>query len=208
MRVLCVGRHPYLSEHLGRFFGNLGVDCTPCVGLAQAIALVPSHDPDAVICDYDLLATASLAKWESDPVLADVPVDRGEPHSSPRRRAPAGRQRHRRLSLPADARPGGRAAHARRRATETTPHHSTEQSPVAGHVSGRAAALTGAGDDATAFFPAQPLLDALTSSSADGASRRVVLGTLFRSRDRSGDLPERGRRARRRIPQRLRRRRE
>jgi CheY-like chemotaxis protein len=74
MRALCVGRHPYLSEHLGRFFGNLGVDCTPCVGLAQAIALVPSHDPDAVICDYDLLATASLARWENDPVLAAVPV--------------------------------------------------------------------------------------------------------------------------------------
>jgi signal transduction histidine kinase len=47
---------------------------------------------------------------------------------------------------------------------------------VAGHVSGRAASLTDARDDATTFFPAQPLLDALTSSSADGAPRRVVLG--------------------------------
>ena len=74
MRVLCVGRHPYLSEHLGRFFENLGLDCTTCVGMAEAMALVPSQDPDAVICDYDLLATISLAKWENDPALAAVPV--------------------------------------------------------------------------------------------------------------------------------------
>lgn len=74
MRVLCVGRHPFLSEHLGRFFENLGVDCTPCVGLAEAMARVPTHDPDAVICDYDLLATMSLTSWESDPALVAVPV--------------------------------------------------------------------------------------------------------------------------------------
>jgi DNA-binding NarL/FixJ family response regulator len=74
MRVLCVGRHPFLSEHLGRFFENLGVDCIPCVGLREAVDLVPTIDPDAVICDYDLLATMSLAEWESDPLLRDIPV--------------------------------------------------------------------------------------------------------------------------------------
>ena len=74
MRALCVGRHPFLSEHLGRFFGNLGVVCTPCVGLSEAMALVASCDPDAVICDYDLLATMSLASWESNPALSAVPI--------------------------------------------------------------------------------------------------------------------------------------
>jgi len=32
------------------------------------------HEPDAVICDYDLLATISLTEWERDPTLSDVPV--------------------------------------------------------------------------------------------------------------------------------------
>jgi CheY-like chemotaxis protein len=74
MRVLCVGRHPFLSEHLGRFFEDLGLDCIPCVGLSEAVELVPVHQPDAVICDYDLLATMSLTSWESDPMLGDLPV--------------------------------------------------------------------------------------------------------------------------------------
>jgi hypothetical protein len=74
MRALCVGRHRFLSEHLGRFFESLGVACVPCVGLSEAMTLVAAHDPDAVICDFDLLATMSLASWESDPVLGRIPV--------------------------------------------------------------------------------------------------------------------------------------
>jgi len=49
---------------------------------------------------------------------------------------------------------------------------------MAGYDAGRAAPLTGGGDDARAFFPAKPLLDALTATNADGANRRVVLGTV------------------------------
>ena len=74
MRVVCVGRHQYLSEHLGRFFESLGLDCITCVGLDEATTMVASYDPEAVICEYDLLATMSLGVWESDPVLGSVPV--------------------------------------------------------------------------------------------------------------------------------------
>lgn len=74
MRVLCIGRHPFLSEHLCRFFESLGVDAIPCVGIAEAARMVRVHEPDAVVCDYDLLATASLANWEHDPALADLPM--------------------------------------------------------------------------------------------------------------------------------------
>lgn len=74
MRVLCVARHPYLSEHLGRFFERLGVDTMPCVGLRDAERLASSYDVDAVICDYDLLAAASLDNWTTDPSLARRPV--------------------------------------------------------------------------------------------------------------------------------------
>ena len=74
MRVLCIGRHPFLSEHLCRFFESLEVDSIPCVGISEAASLVPVHEPDAIICDYDLLATISLTEWEQDPALSQVPV--------------------------------------------------------------------------------------------------------------------------------------
>jgi hypothetical protein len=74
MRVLCIGRHPFLSEHLCRFFESLGVQATPCAGIAEAASMVPAYEADAVICDYDLLATMSLADWERNPAVADVPM--------------------------------------------------------------------------------------------------------------------------------------
>ena len=74
MRVLCVGRHPFLSEHLGRFFETLGVETIPCVGMAEAEVVARRRGPDAVICEYDLLATISLARWENDPILARIPL--------------------------------------------------------------------------------------------------------------------------------------
>jgi DNA-binding NarL/FixJ family response regulator len=74
MRVLCVARHTFLSDHLCRFFEMLGVDTIPCVGVEDAIKAVRIEDPDAVICDYDLLATNSIADWERDPALGSVPV--------------------------------------------------------------------------------------------------------------------------------------
>ena len=74
MRVLCVGRHPFLSAHLCRFFSALGVSTWPAVGLEEAIEAAVEHRPDAVICDYDLLATIPLDGWERDPLLSRVPV--------------------------------------------------------------------------------------------------------------------------------------
>jgi hypothetical protein len=74
MRVLCVARHKYLSEHLSRFFDSLGVDTVPCVGIPDALRMIRAENPDAVICDYDLLATMSISTWESDPALGGVPV--------------------------------------------------------------------------------------------------------------------------------------
>ncbi len=74
MRVLCVARHQFLSDHFCRFFETLGVATTPCVGVHDATAKLASHEPDAIICDYDLLATMTLAEWEEHPALSDVPV--------------------------------------------------------------------------------------------------------------------------------------
>ena len=74
MKAVCVGRHQFLSEHLCRFFDELGIDTVPCVGMVDAMTAVSAQDPDVVICDYDLLATISLTSWEHDPMLSSIPV--------------------------------------------------------------------------------------------------------------------------------------
>jgi hypothetical protein len=73
MRLVCVGRHPFLSEHLARFFEELGAETVSCVGFCEAEELVRRQDPDAIVCEYDLLATFSLAAWENDQALSGVP---------------------------------------------------------------------------------------------------------------------------------------
>jgi hypothetical protein len=63
-----------LSGHLCRFFDALGVDSCPAVGLDGAIETAADYQPDAVVCDYDLLATIPLDSWERDPLLSRLPV--------------------------------------------------------------------------------------------------------------------------------------
>lgn len=74
MRVLCVARHPFLSDHLGRYFLTLGVDTVPWVGLGQAADLPSPQGIDAVICDYELLAPLSPDAWSTHPLLSSFPV--------------------------------------------------------------------------------------------------------------------------------------
>lgn len=74
LRALCIARHCFLSEHIARFFSGMGIDTTEAVGLESALALAGKAPPDVVICDYDLLATISLEKWERDAMLSNVPV--------------------------------------------------------------------------------------------------------------------------------------
>lgn len=74
MRALCVGRHRFLSDHIGRFFGNFGLETASAVGFEGALAVARRVQPDVVICDYDLMATLPLDVWERDPVLSRTPV--------------------------------------------------------------------------------------------------------------------------------------
>ena len=74
MRVLCVARHRFLSAHLCRFFEAFGFEAHPAVGLPGAIEAAAAVDVDAVIADYDLLASISLETWERDPLLSRLPV--------------------------------------------------------------------------------------------------------------------------------------
>lgn len=74
MRVLCVARHQFLSEHLARFFGRLGVDTIPHVGLRVSDDLSSPRGVDAIICEYDLLESLSADVWETHPWLSVYPV--------------------------------------------------------------------------------------------------------------------------------------
>lgn len=74
LRSLCVGRHPFLSDHLARFFASIGVETRHATGLQQALIASRDFDPEVVICEYELLATLSLEAWEHDALLSRMPV--------------------------------------------------------------------------------------------------------------------------------------
>ena len=74
MRLLCVGRHAYLSEHLCRYFRGLGADCAAAVGAAEALSIAEGYEPHVVVCDCDLITPSLLDEWAAAPQLADVPL--------------------------------------------------------------------------------------------------------------------------------------
>ncbi len=74
MRLLCVGRHSVLSDHLASLFREFGAQTRAAVGLAEASSAALAFSPDAVVCDYDVLTTVSLQAWERDDVLSRLPI--------------------------------------------------------------------------------------------------------------------------------------
>lgn len=74
MHALCIGRHPYLAEHLARCFERLGITTSAAVGLAGGLRAARARMPDVVICEYDVLATQPLDAWERESALGHVPV--------------------------------------------------------------------------------------------------------------------------------------
>ena len=74
MRILCVGRHEFLSEHLCRYFRDLGAQCEPAVGTADVVVVAGWSEPHLVVADSELLTPAVLDAWASEGSLHDVPV--------------------------------------------------------------------------------------------------------------------------------------
>lgn len=52
----------------------MGLATTNAVGLDVALDMAAGTTPDVVICDYDILATLPLEKWEHDSLLSRTPV--------------------------------------------------------------------------------------------------------------------------------------
>lgn len=74
LRALCIARHCILSEHIARYFAEMGVVTTNAVGLESVVQGTAAWTPDVVICDYDVLATVPLEQWEQDRLLSQTPV--------------------------------------------------------------------------------------------------------------------------------------
>ena len=74
MRVLCVGRHAFLSEHLCRYFSELGTQCEAVTGSSAFLAAAARFEPSVVVCDSHLLTPALMDAWGADPALAGVSV--------------------------------------------------------------------------------------------------------------------------------------
>lgn len=74
MLVLCVARHPFISEHLARVLDRAGAEVRAAVGIDGALVAASECRPDVVAAEYELLTSAPMARWESDPALRRVPV--------------------------------------------------------------------------------------------------------------------------------------
>jgi hypothetical protein len=74
LRAVCIARHSFLSEHIARYFAEMGVITTQAVGLGPAGEFSSDGPLDVVICDYDLLAGIPLEVWERDALLSNTPV--------------------------------------------------------------------------------------------------------------------------------------
>jgi DNA-binding NarL/FixJ family response regulator len=74
LRALCVGRHEFVSEHIGRYFGELGVTTECVVGVENAVAAARDIPPDVILCEYELLTRSPLAVWENDERLSKTAV--------------------------------------------------------------------------------------------------------------------------------------
>lgn len=72
--MVCVARHQFLSEHLCRIFGELGVQCEPVVGVAAAGAAAERFEPHLLVVEDSLLIPSVLDDWETLSVMRDVPV--------------------------------------------------------------------------------------------------------------------------------------
>ena len=72
--ALCVGRHRFLSDHLGLYFSRIGLRTHCVVGLGEAFEAARRLGPDVVLCEYDLLSTIAIDRWDGDAPFGRVPV--------------------------------------------------------------------------------------------------------------------------------------
>lgn len=74
MRLLCVARHAFLSDHLCRYFGAMDVQCETAVGVEGARFAARAFEPHLIVAESELLNPVVLETWSAEVALQDVPV--------------------------------------------------------------------------------------------------------------------------------------
>jgi hypothetical protein len=74
MRAVCISRHVFLGEHICSIVRSAGIECQSVIGLREGIDASHAAGADVVICDYDLLATASRHEWQRGSDQGDLPI--------------------------------------------------------------------------------------------------------------------------------------
>lgn len=74
MHIVCIARHPILSEHIAALCVAAGGIGRPAVGADEGMRLARAISAHAVLCEVDLLMPETMRAWESDPQLGGIPL--------------------------------------------------------------------------------------------------------------------------------------
>lgn len=74
MHVLCIARHPILSQHIASLCTSAGAGCEPVVGMLEGMRVARSGSHEVVLCEVDLLVPDAMRAWDEDPIVASIPL--------------------------------------------------------------------------------------------------------------------------------------
>lgn len=74
MRVLCIARHPMLSQHMAALCTSAAAECKAVVGMVEGMRQARIAPPEVVLCEVDLLVPDAMRAWDEDPVVTRVPL--------------------------------------------------------------------------------------------------------------------------------------
>ena len=74
MHIVCIARHPMLSEHIAALCVAAGGVGKPAVGTEEGMRLARAIAPHAVLCEVDLLVPETMRAWETDSQLGVIPL--------------------------------------------------------------------------------------------------------------------------------------
>jgi hypothetical protein len=74
MNVLCIARHPILSEHIASLCTSAGAQAEPVVGMLEGMRAARRGVHEVVLCEVDLLVPDAMRAWDEDPVVSNIPL--------------------------------------------------------------------------------------------------------------------------------------
>jgi DNA-binding NarL/FixJ family response regulator len=74
MHIVCIARHPILSEHIAALCVAAGGIGKTAVGADEGMRLARAISAHAVLCEVDLLVPEIMRAWEADAQLGGIPL--------------------------------------------------------------------------------------------------------------------------------------